>query len=54
MGGRLVWSLGLAMALGQVVGAFLGSHLVLRHGARLVRPLLVIVSLVMSLRLLLG
>jgi len=54
IGGQLVWSLGLAMALGQVVGAYLGSHLVLRHGVRLVRPLLVIVSLVMSLRLLLG
>jgi uncharacterized membrane protein YfcA len=53
LGGHLVWSLGLVMAAGQFVGAWIGSHLVLRHGARLVRPLLVLVSLAVSLRLLL-
>ncbi|MGD2082693.1 MAG: TSUP family transporter [Chromatiales bacterium] len=53
-GGHLVWAVGLPMALGQVLGGYLGSHMVLRHGARLVRPLLVVVSLAMSLRLLLG
>jgi uncharacterized membrane protein YfcA len=53
-GGHLVWAVGLAMAIGQVLGAYLGSHMVLRHGARLVRPLLVVVSLTMSLRLLLA
>jgi hypothetical protein len=30
----------------------MGSHLVLRHGTRLVRPLLVAASLVVSLKLL--
>jgi hypothetical protein len=42
------------MGLAQVGGAWLGAHLVVRHGARLVRPLLVLVSLAMSLKLLLG
>ena len=53
-GGHLVWIVGLPMATGQVLGGYVGSHMVLRHGARLVRPLLVVVSLTMSLRLLLG
>jgi len=52
-GGHLVWKTGLIMAAGQLVGAWTGSHLVLRHGARLVRPLLVTVSLLISLKLLL-
>jgi hypothetical protein len=51
-GGHVVWSVGLAMAVGQWVGASVGAHLVIRHGARLVRPLLVGVSLLLSLRLL--
>ncbi len=52
-GGHLLWTLGLCMALGQFAGAWAGSHLVIRHGSTLVRPLLVIISLVMALKLLL-
>jgi uncharacterized protein len=51
-GGHVVWQVGLAMGLGQVAGAWVGSHLVIRHGTRLIRPLLVIVSLAISARLL--
>lgn len=52
-GGHVLWRYGLVMALGQIIGAWIGSHLVLRHGARLIRPLLVAVSLALSLKLLL-
>lgn len=47
-------AVGLTMALGQAVGARLGAGAVLRRGAGLVRPLLVVVSVAMSLRLLLA
>lgn len=53
LGGHVVWSLALVMAGGQLAGGWLGAHLVIKHGARLVRPLLVVVSLVISLKLLL-
>ncbi len=53
LAGQVVWSIGLGMGLGQVAGAWLGSHLVMRHGAVIVRPLLVIVSVAVSLKLLL-
>ncbi|OQX48118.1 MAG: hypothetical protein B0D87_07405, partial [Candidatus Sedimenticola endophacoides] len=53
-GGHLLWLVGLTMGAGQLIGAWLGSHMVLRHGASLVRPLLVIVSLAMAARLLLA
>jgi uncharacterized membrane protein YfcA len=53
LGGHLLWTLGLCMAVGQIAGAWLGSHLVIRHGTALVRPLLVVVSLVMAVKLLL-
>ena len=51
--GHVVWSTALIMGAGQLAGAWLGSHLVLRHGARLVRPVLVAASLAVSLELLL-
>jgi uncharacterized membrane protein YfcA len=51
-GGNVAWSFGLAMAAGQLVGAWVGSHLVLRHGAWLVRPVLVLASLAVSAKLL--
>jgi uncharacterized membrane protein YfcA len=52
-GGHVIWSLGLPMAAGQLIGAWVGSHLVLRHGTRLIRPVLVTASLAVSLKLLL-
>lgn len=52
LAGDVVWQVGLPMGLAQVAGAWTGSHLVIRHGSRLIRPLLVVVSLAISLRLL--
>ena len=54
MAGEVVWMVGLPMGLAQMGGAWLGSHLVIRHGTRLIRPLLVVVSLAISVRLLFG
>jgi uncharacterized membrane protein YfcA len=51
--GQVLWPLGLAMGLAQMAGAWLGAHMVIRHGGRLVRPLLVVVSATLSLKLLL-
>ncbi len=53
-GGHVVWTLALPMAAGQFLGAWLGAHLVLRHGTSLIRPVLVIAALAVSLKLLLG
>ena len=51
-GGHIHWPIAGAMATGQLMGAWLGSHLVLRHGAALIRPLLVVSSVLISVRLL--
>jgi uncharacterized membrane protein YfcA len=51
-GGHVAWTTGLVMAVGQWAGAWLGAHMALRHGARLIRPLLVAVSVLLSLKLL--
>lgn len=53
-GGQVLWTVGLSMGAGQAVGAWIGSHLVIRHGTALVRPLLVTVSIAVSLKLLLS
>ncbi len=54
LAGQVVWQVGLPMGLAQMAGAWLGSHLVIRHGTRLIRPLLVLVSLAISIKLLLA
>jgi uncharacterized membrane protein YfcA len=51
--GKVVWVAGLAMAAGTIVGARIGASLAIRHGVRLVRPLLIVVSLALALRLML-
>lgn len=52
IGGKVVWSMGLVMLVGQVLGARLGAHMVLTRGQKLIRPMIVAVSLLMSLKLL--
>lgn len=52
LGGHVSWLVGLVMAAGQFLGAYLGARMVVAHGARLVRPMLVGVSLLMSIYLL--
>ncbi len=53
-GGHILWLLGLCMAGGAMLGGWLGSHTALKFGARLIRPLLVVISLGMTARLLWG
>ncbi len=51
--GQILWLLGLLMGLAQFVGAQLGARVAMRFGARLIRPLLVVVCLALAARLLL-
>jgi len=53
-GGQVVWSLGLVMAAGQLLGGRIGASLVVLKGSRLIRPLVVGICILMSLKLLLG
>lgn len=52
IGGKVVWLVGLVMLVGQVCGARLGARMVLSKGQKLIRPMIVIVSAVMSAKLL--
>lgn len=52
LSGHIVWSAGLAMGLAAFAGAQAGSRLVLKHGAALIRPLIVLVCLAVAARLL--
>lgn len=50
-GGQVLWLLGLCMAVGAMIGSWLGSNSAARFGAKLIRPLLVTVSLGLTARL---
>jgi uncharacterized membrane protein YfcA len=52
LGGKMLWLLGLSMAAGAMLGGWLGSRTAMRFGARLIRPLLVAISLGLTGRLL--
>lgn len=46
-GGKVVWTAGAAMVAGQVIGAWGGSHAMVRGGTKLIRPMIVTVCVVM-------
>ena len=54
IGGKVLWLLGLCMAVGAMAGGWAGSHSAMRFGARLIRPLLVVLSLGLTARLMWG
>ena len=54
LGGKILWLLGFSMAAGAMLGGWLGSHTALNFGARLIRPLIVLISLGLTARLLWG
>lgn len=51
LGGAVWWKVGLVMAVAQTAGAALGARAAMRVGARLIKPLLVVTSTAMALRL---
>ena len=51
-GGKVLWLLGAAMAGANVAGNQIGARLAIRHAGRGVRPLLVIVSAALAIKLL--
>ena len=52
--GYVIWILGLVMAVAQIAGAYTGSKFAIKNGEKVVRPVLVIVSLLLSARILFG
>ncbi len=51
--GNIIWGLGIAMGAGQWIGAQLGSRLVITKGSKLIRPMVIIMCLAISVKLIL-
>ncbi|MEQ1621627.1 MAG: TSUP family transporter [Methylococcales bacterium] len=50
--GHIVWIYGGVMLVGMIIGGNLGARLILKHGSKLIKPVLVSMSLAMSVKLL--
>lgn len=54
IGGNVLWKVGLAMMVGQTIGAYAGSHMVVRGGSKIIRPVIVLVCLAMVTKYVVG
>ena len=52
--GFVIWELALVMAIAQVTGAYIGSKLAINNGEKFVRPVIVFISIVLSIRILIS
>lgn len=50
--GNVIWQIGLLMLIGQIIGARMGAGMVLTKGQKLIRPMLVTISFLISGKLL--
>ncbi|OOR88053.1 hypothetical protein B0181_08840 [Moraxella caviae] len=53
-GGQILWKVGLFMMIGQAVGAYFGSRMVIKGGARFVRPVIVLMCFAMVIKFVWG
>lgn len=51
LGDQIFWKLGLVMMLGQFIGANLGAKMVLTKGKTLIRPMVVLMSFIMTVKM---
>lgn len=49
-GGQVLWLIGIVMMVGQALGAVVGAHSIYWGGAKLIRPLVILMCVAMSLR----
>ncbi len=52
LAGEVVWPVAAVMAAGQIAGGYIGARTGIRFGARIIRPLVVVVSIALALKLL--
>lgn len=50
--GNIIFAVGAAMAVGQFIGGNIGARMALKYGIKIIKPLVVIVSLAMCVKLL--
>lgn len=50
-GGQILWKVGLVMLVGQVIGASLGAKMVMTKGKTLIRPMVVVMSFLMTAKM---
>ncbi len=51
-GGHVLWIAGFSMAIGSVIGGQIGSRVAMRMGSRIIKPLLIIMSLALTAKML--
>ena len=51
IGGKVIWSVGLVMMVGQFIGGNLGAKMVLTKGKTLIRPMVVMMSFMMTAKM---
>ncbi len=51
IGGKIIWVVGLSMGVAQLLGAQIGARVAIANGAKIIRPLLVLMCVAMALRL---
>ena len=54
MGGQVVWTLGIAAALSNMAGGYIGSVLALSKGEKIIRPVILVVLVLLAVKILTG
>ncbi|RDU65237.1 hypothetical protein CQA44_01435 [Helicobacter sp. MIT 14-3879] len=51
IGGNVLWLLGITMCVGQAIGARFGAKLAIKHGAKIIKPIVICLCFIISAQL---
>jgi uncharacterized protein len=52
IGGKVIYAIGFVMAIGQILGSIVGARLVIKKGAKLIRPVFITIVILTTIKLL--
>jgi len=52
--GHINWSVVIIMGIGQAIGAYIGAHVAVKNGQRIIKPTILIVTLTLAIKLLIS
>ncbi|HPE36905.1 MAG TPA: TSUP family transporter, partial [Spirochaetales bacterium] len=52
IGGKVVYAAAVPMALAMIAGAWVGTHVAIKNGARVIKPIFIVIALALTAKLL--
>ena len=54
LAGKILWVLGLSASIFSIAGHYLGAHMVVKNGVKVIKPIILLVLVLLMIKIILG